>query len=57
MFYIEQKYIIRETNNPDEWYQVYSYSNDHYSQAKQDLEILKSKYQSREFRLVCKDSF
>ena len=57
MFYIEQKYIIRETNNPDEWYQVYSYSNDHYSQAKQDLEILKSKYQSREFRLVCKDNF
>lgn len=57
MFYIEQKYIIRETNNPDEWYQVYSYSNDHYNQAKQDLEILKSKYQSREFRLVCKDSF
>lgn len=57
MFYIEQKYIIREENNPNEWYQVYSYTNDHYSLAKGDLEILKEKYQNREFRLVCKDNF
>jgi hypothetical protein len=57
MWYIEQKYIIREKNNPDDWYQVYSYTNDHYNTAKNDLEILRSKYQSREFRLVCKDNF
>jgi hypothetical protein len=55
MFYIEQKYIIRENNNPDEWYQVYSYTNDHYDMAKGDIVLLKDKYQNREFRLTCKD--
>lgn len=57
MFYIEQKYIIREENNPNEWYQVYSYTNDHYDLAKQDIETLRNKYEYREFRLVCKDNF
>jgi len=57
MFYIEQKYIIKQENNPEEWYQVYSYTNDHYDLAKHDIAILKEKYQAREFRLVCIDNF
>jgi hypothetical protein len=57
MFYIEQKYIIKPENNPEEWYQVYSYTNDHYDMAKHDIEILRNKYQSREFRLICIDNF
>jgi hypothetical protein len=57
MFYIEQKYIIKPENSPDEWYQVYSYTNDHYDLAKHDIEILRNKYEGREFRLICIDNF
>ena len=56
MWYIEMKSLINDSGK-DNWVQQYSYTGDHYSLAKHDMELLKSKHESREFRLVCKDNF
>jgi hypothetical protein len=58
MWHIELKSLIRENNQVnDTWVKQYSYTGDHYSLAKHDMELLKSKHENREFRLICIDNF
>jgi len=56
MWYIEMKSLINDSGK-DNWIQQYSYTTDHYDLAKHDIEILRNKYQGREFRLICIDNF
>jgi hypothetical protein len=58
MWHIELKSLIRANNQvKDTWVKQYSYTNDHYDLAKHDIEILRNKYEGREFRLICIDNF